>query len=174
MRTKDLRTSPRVCLLRQISFVVLILTALCYPSIEARAAESVSEKVRAVASDAGKQITDASKAAESKIQELWQRIDERRLKNRTPDQLVGWFIMGLLAGGLIHQFSKLHKLTTLLLGLAGALVGGILANVIQLDLGLGPVLIRYEDLVASLGGAVLIVLVWRWLAARKAKRSVGK
>jgi uncharacterized membrane protein YeaQ/YmgE (transglycosylase-associated protein family) len=173
MNSKDLTSCPSVFALRQISLVVLLLAALFHPSIEARAADSVSDKVSAVASDAEKQITDASKAAESKIQELWQRIDERRLKNRTPDQIVAWVIMGLLAGGLIHQFSKLHKVTTLLLGLVGALVGGILANVIRLDLGLGPVLIRYEDLVASLGGAVLIVLVWRWLAARKAKRSAG-
>jgi uncharacterized membrane protein YeaQ/YmgE (transglycosylase-associated protein family) len=157
-------------LLRQISLVVLILAALYYPSIEARAADSVSDKLGEVASDAEKQITETSKAAENKLQELWRRIDERRLKNRTADQIVAWVIMGLLAGGLIHQLSKLKKFTALLLGLVGAFVGGIIANVIRLDLGLGPVLIRYEDLLASLVGGVLILLAARWLASRKSQR----
>ena len=78
--------------------------------------------------------------------------------------------MGLLAGGLIHQFSKLNKVATLLLGLGGALLGGILANVVQFNLGLGPVLIRYEDLLASLVGGVVIVIAARVLASRRSPK----
>ena len=134
------------------------------------AAESLSDKVGAATSEAGKQIQDASQTAETKIQEIWRRIDGQRLKNRTPDQIVAWVIMGLLVGGLIHQFSRLNKVATLLLGLAGAFLGGILANVTQIDLGLGPVLIRYEDLLASLIGGLLIVFAARWLASRRAQK----
>jgi len=167
--------APRLTRLSTAIALAVAMFAACFcTTFELGAADSVSEKVGAVASDAEQQITEASKAAESKIQELWRRIDERRLKNRTADQLVAWVIMGLLAGGLIHQFSKLRKVSTLLLGLVGAFVGGIIANVIQLDLGLGPVLIRYEDLVASLAGGVVIVLVARWLASRKSKGSANK
>ena len=45
-------------------------------------------------------------------------------------------------------------------GLVGAFVGGILANVLQLDFGLGPVLIRYEDLICSLVGGFVLLYVW--------------
>jgi uncharacterized membrane protein YeaQ/YmgE (transglycosylase-associated protein family) len=133
----------------------------------AQGADGVGEKVGAVTSEAGKQIQDAGQAAETKIQQLWRRIDEQRLKNRTPDQIVAWIIMGLLVGGLIHQISKFNKLVTLLLGLAGAFVGGIIANLTQIDLGLGPVLIRYEDLLASLIGGLLIVFGARFLGRKK-------
>jgi uncharacterized membrane protein YeaQ/YmgE (transglycosylase-associated protein family) len=150
------------------------LVASCGGALEARSAESVGDQIGAVASSAEQQVTEAGQAAEAKMQELWRRMDEQRLKNRTPDQLVAWIIMGLLAGGLIHQLSKLKKVVTLVLGLAGAFVGGMVANVIPLDLGLGPVLIRYEDLLASLIGGVLLVLGVRWFASRKSQSPQNK
>ncbi len=146
-----------------LAFLIASLTAI----ERVRAAESVSDKVGAVTTEAGKEIQDATKTTEIKIQELWRRIDEKRLKNRTPDQLVSWVIMGLLVGGLIHQFSNLKKTTTVLLGLGGAFIGGIAANVAGLNIGLGPVLISYEELLASLLGGVLIVLIARWFASRR-------
>jgi uncharacterized membrane protein YeaQ/YmgE (transglycosylase-associated protein family) len=71
--------------------------------------------------------------------------------------------MGLLVGGLIQKFSKRDWRVTLLLGLVGAFIGGIAANLFQLNLQLGPVLIRYEELLASLVGGILIVLAARLL-----------
>lgn len=151
--------------------LAVLSAALGGGAIRARAADSVTEKVNAATSEAEKQLQETSQAAESKITELWRRIDERRLKHRTPDQIVAWIIMGLLVGGLIHQFSKLNKVATLLLGLGGAFLGGIVANVVQLNLGLGPVLIRYEDLLASLVGGVVIVIVARLLATRRSPKT---
>ncbi len=162
--------SPWIRLSTPMALAVAVLAACFCGGLPVCAAESVTDKVGAAASDAGEQISEASKAVGTKMQQLWQRIDEQRLKNRAPDQIVAWVIMGLLAGGLIHQFSKLNKVVTILLGLVGAFVGGIVANVTQVDLGMGPVLIRYEDLVASLAGGVVIVLVGRWLAARRAAK----
>jgi uncharacterized membrane protein YeaQ/YmgE (transglycosylase-associated protein family) len=147
-----------------------IIAACLIGALPVRAADSVSAQVGAVTSEAQKEVQNASHAAETKAQELWRRIDEQRLKHRTPDQIVAWVIMGLLVGGLIHQFSKLNKVATFLLGLAGAFVGGIIANVAQLDLGLGPVLIRYEELLASLVGGLLIVFAARLLASRRPEK----
>jgi len=45
----------------------------------------------------------------------------------------------------------------------------MVAHVTQLDLGLGPVLIRYEDLLFSLAGGVLVLLGVRRFMARKKK-----
>lgn len=131
------------------------------------AAETVGDKVNAVAADAEKTLQDMTQQAKTGWGELWGRIDEKRLKNRTPDQLVSWAIMGLLVGGLIHQFSKLKKPTALLLGLAGAFIGGLAENLAQLKLGIGPVLISYEELLASLLGGVVVLLVARWVASRR-------
>ena len=154
-----------------IALTTAILTADPGAGLSARAAESVSDKVGAVAADTEKKIQDTRQSAETKLQELWGRIDEKRLKNRTPDEIVAWVIMGLLVGGLIQKFSKRNWLVTLLLGLVGAFIGGIVANVIQLNLQLGPVLIRYEELLASLIGGILIVLAARWLAPPKSTKS---
>ncbi len=132
-----------------------------------RAAETLGDQARAAASDTQKTIEEAGQAATSQAVEIWRRIDEQRLKNRTPDQIVAWVIMGLLAGGLIRRLSKLTPAVVLTLGLAGAFIGGIVANVTQVDLGLGPVLIRYEDLLASLFGAVVIVIAGWWWRRRK-------
>ncbi len=113
-------------------------------------------------SEATQRIQETGQAAVGKVQSLWQRIDERRLKNRTADQIVAWVIMGLLVGGLLFRFGKRGQTVSAFLGLVGAFIGGILANVTQLDLGLGPVLITYEDLLFTLVGGVLILCVSRW------------
>ena len=161
--------SPRPTLAFRFLILALVIASLAALA-QVRAADSFSDKVGGVTADAEKQIQDAGQAAEAKMQQLWRRIDERRLKNRTTDEIVAWVIMGLLVGGLIHQFSKLNKVATLLLGLAGAFTGGIIANVAPIDLGLGPILIRYEDLLASLIGGIVILLVARWLASRRAAK----
>jgi uncharacterized membrane protein YeaQ/YmgE (transglycosylase-associated protein family) len=153
---------------RTLSLTILVATlGSLWP---ASAAETVTEKVSVAAAEAKVAVQETSQAAQSKMQELWRRIDDARLKNRTPDQLAGWIIMGLLVGGLISKFTRLSQLTTLLLGLVGAFIGGIIANVIQLDLGMGPVLIRYEELFASLLGGVAILILARALLARKPEK----
>jgi uncharacterized membrane protein YeaQ/YmgE (transglycosylase-associated protein family) len=154
-----------------ITLTAAIIAADPGTCLTARAADSVSDKVGAVAADTEKKIQETSEAAQTKLQELWQRIDEKRIKNRTRDEIIAWVIMGLLVGGLIQKFSKFNRATTLLLGLIGAFIGGILANVTQLNLELGPVLIRYEELLASLIGGILIVLVARWLGRGKPKKA---
>lgn len=118
--------------------------------------------------DPGQLIQDAGKATAEKAQTLWQRIDERRLKNRTPDQIVAWIIMGLLAGGLLHGFGRRSLSVSVVLGLVGAFIGGIVANVTQLNLGLGPALVTYEDLLFTLVGAVMIICVVRWTTRKRA------
>jgi len=134
-------------------------------------AQTVAEKASAAASETKEEIQDASKAAKGKLEQLWRRIDEARLKNRTPDEIVGWLIMGLLVGGILARATDLRRWSAVGFGLIGAFLGGIVAHVTKLDLGLGPVLIRYEDLLVSLVGAVLIVLGARRFVSRKKKRT---
>jgi uncharacterized membrane protein YeaQ/YmgE (transglycosylase-associated protein family) len=132
----------------------------------------VGERITAAADQAKASVQEAGTAAVNKIDQIWRRIDERRLVHRTPDELVAWAIMGLLVGACAGLFSvlrtgALQRLSALALGLVGAFIGGIVAHVAQLDFGLGPVLIRYEDLLLSLVGGLLLILVVRFLKARR-------
>ena len=152
---------------------VLIVCVACLPLVVAclpAAGASPTEQLGTVWAKSGEPLEAAGQATRSGLEEIWQRIDERRLKNRTGDQLVAWVIMGLLVGGVIHRFSKLSWLATIMLGLVGAFLGGIVENLIQFKIGMGPVLISYEELLASLIGAVLIVLIARWLTTRQAAK----
>jgi hypothetical protein len=135
--------------------------------VPASTAGGAADPVRAVTAETGKMVQEASQAGGSKLEEVWRRIDERRLKNRSPDEIVAWLLIGLLVAGLIHQFSKLNKVATLLLGLGGAFLGGIVGNLVGFDIGMGPVLIRYEELLASMVGGILIIVAARCLAAKR-------
>ena len=152
-----------------IAVTTAILTAGPGVPLPARASESISDKIGVAAAETEKNIQDTRQSAETKLQEVWKRIDEKRIKNRTPDEIIAWVIMGLLVGGLIQKFSRRDWRVTLLLGLVGAFIGGIAANLFQLNLKLGPVLIRYEELLASLFGGILIVLLVRLLEPAKTK-----
>jgi uncharacterized membrane protein YeaQ/YmgE (transglycosylase-associated protein family) len=123
-------------------------------------APPVAERVGAAATEATQTIQNTGQRALNKVETLWLRIDQRRLMSRTPDELVAWALMGLLVGGLLYRVAKLSQVGSILLGLTGAFVGGIVANVVQLDFGLGPVLIRYEDLISALVGGFVLLYVW--------------
>ena len=143
---------------------IVVLAAALWSAVPKCVAQSSStaQQVGTAATEATQAIQDTGQAALNNIEVLWQRIDEKRLKNRTPDELVAWALMGLLVGGLIFRLTKMGQGTTILLGLAGAFLGGIVANVAQLNLGLGPVLIRYEELICSLVGGFVLLYGWHW------------
>ena len=156
---------------------IVYLTTLMYLAVLAclapsrTSAQSVGEKVSAAASETKEKIEDAGKAAANKLEQLWQRIDEERLKNRTPDEIVAWLIMGLLVGSILGRPAGLRSWTAFGIGLIGAFLGGIVVHLTQFNLGFGPVLIRYEDLLFSLVGGVLLVLVARRFISPKLKRT---
>jgi uncharacterized membrane protein YeaQ/YmgE (transglycosylase-associated protein family) len=137
---------------------VLILTlGMLILSQSSHAADSTLDKAKVAAQE----VTD----------NLWKSIDEQRLKNRTPDQIVAWVLMGLLVGGAAGMATSLKttglgKVGRLLLGLAGAFIGGIVVSATRVDFGWGPVLIRYEELFFSFAGALLLIVSSRIMRAR--------
>lgn len=161
---------------RSLCIVVSLSVLFCFaaPGRAADSAQAVGEQIGAAVDSAKTSIEDASKAAANKIEQLWQRIDESRLKNRTRDEIVAWVIMGLLVGafaGLLSvlRTSAFQRFWTVVLGLIGALIGGVAAHVAQLDFGMGPILVRYEDLVLSLAGGLVLIAVVRFIGARRRK-----
>jgi uncharacterized membrane protein YeaQ/YmgE (transglycosylase-associated protein family) len=133
--------------------------------------------VEAAAASTKTTLQEASTAAVNKIDAIWRRVDERRLKNRTRDEIIAWIIIGLLVGNVVGMFSAarctlLQRLGTVAVGLIGAFAGGIIAHVCQLDFGMGPVLIRYEDLVVSIIGGLVLITGVRLFVAQKRKRAL--
>jgi uncharacterized membrane protein YeaQ/YmgE (transglycosylase-associated protein family) len=57
-----------------------------------------------------------------------------------------------------------------LLGLAGAIIGGIIVRMRDFDFGWGPVLIRYEELFFSFVGAVVLVVIGRFWKSKSKKQ----
>lgn len=153
------------------------------PGVTERAKTTVKEATAAVedaAKDVKESVQDASRSVGKTFEDLWRRVDQSRLQNRTRDEIVAWAIMGVLVGAVAGMMTNLKtsglgKLGRLLLGLAGAFIGGLVVHAGRIDFGLGPVLIRYEELLFSFVGAIVLIVVARLLrSGAKKKSSDGK
>ena len=99
-------------------------------------------------------------------------------------EIIVWIIVGGFAGTLAGRAVTLKKQglgrwMNLLVGMAGAVIGGGLFRLLRIDLGLGELKVTFEDLIAAFLGSLLVILVWRILAAartraRDAKKRVPK
>ena len=94
----------------------------------------------------------------------------------TWEELLVWLVVGALSGSLAGLVVKRRKegfgrLRNLAVGLAGALVGGVLFKLLRIDLGLADVSISLQDVVSAFVGAlILLAVVWA-LKRRQAKES---
>lgn len=152
------------------AFLLLILLAVWFGWAPAHA-QTLGERVGSATESAKVAVEDAGKRALTKVEQLWAKLDEARLKNRTRDEIVGWAIMGLLVGGLLSRTAGLRTLPAFGLGLLGAFVGGVIVKLAELDFGLGPVLIRYEDLLVSLVGAFVVLFAAKFLIGRRKEKA---
>ena len=77
-------------------------------------------------------------------------------------KLIVWVLVGMLAGslaGLVVKGKKegFGKLANLGIGMAGALIGGFLFNILKIDLGLANISISLHDLVAAFVGSFVFL-----------------
>ncbi len=126
--------------------------------------------VQDAANEAKESVQDAGRSVETRFENLWKRVDESRLKNRNRDEIVAWIIMGVLVGSVAGMMTALKttglgKVGRLLLGLAGAFLGGIIVHLTKADFGMGPVMIRYEELLFAFIGAVVLIVLGRFIGA---------
>ncbi|MHC4693935.1 MAG: GlsB/YeaQ/YmgE family stress response membrane protein [Planctomycetota bacterium] len=96
--------------------------------------------------------------------------------NITPSEVVVWLIIGALAGsltGIIVTRKKqgFGRFANLGIGLAGALIGGFIFDLFNINLGLlGSVAVTLEDLLAALVGSLIFLAgLWYVLKLRKEK-----
>lgn len=82
-----------------------------------------------------------------------------------PEQIVTWLIIGLIAGflaGALIRGRRYGFITSIIVGLIGALVGGFLFTVfrVQVPAALaGGLTIRFIDIIVSFIGAVIVLLL---------------
>jgi uncharacterized membrane protein YeaQ/YmgE (transglycosylase-associated protein family) len=190
MKTKSSFRNLMVCGLFFLTLNLVVVTATGQATGDPRvgdrtkaAVQVAQEKVKdatttvtVAVQGASESVQDAGRSAVDSIKGLWSRIDDSRLKNRTRDEIVAWVIMGVLAGLVAGSFTSSGAgiVGRLLLGLAGAFLGGMAVHIARIDLGWGPVLIRYEELLFSLVGAVLLIVVARLIRSRVRKTPVEK
>jgi uncharacterized membrane protein YeaQ/YmgE (transglycosylase-associated protein family) len=84
------------------------------------------------------------------------------------DQLIVWIVVGLIGGGLAGLIVKRDRegfgtLRNLGLGLAGALVGGLLFRLFGLFPALDKFAVSLRDIVAAVVGSLLVLAaLWLW------------
>jgi uncharacterized membrane protein YeaQ/YmgE (transglycosylase-associated protein family) len=91
----------------------------------------------------------------------------------TLSQVIVWFVVDVLVGyftGIVVKRTKegFGHFTNLGIGLVGALIGGAIFNLFNIDFGLGDVAISLKDLLSAFIGS-LILLLGVWLARRQRK-----
>jgi uncharacterized membrane protein YeaQ/YmgE (transglycosylase-associated protein family) len=96
----------------------------------------------------------------------------------TPGELIVWVIVGALAGSLAGALVTRKKegfgrVRNLALGMGGAVLGGLLVDLLRIDLGLGALRVEFEDVLAAFVGSLLLIVVI-WLIKRRAKRGAAK
>jgi uncharacterized membrane protein YeaQ/YmgE (transglycosylase-associated protein family) len=87
--------------------------------------------------------------------------------NTTLGQIVTWAIIGVIAGllaSLLVHGRGMRLLTSLIVGLIGALVGGFLFSLLHIQIGGAlsfQVNLSWGDIIAAFVGALIVLLLYR-------------
>lgn len=86
-------------------------------------------------------------------------------------ELVIWVVVGALAGSLAGMlFSRkkdgFGKWGNLGVGMAGALIGGVIFDALNIDLGLGYLRVTFEDLISAFAGSALLLIALKMLRGK--------
>ena len=78
-------------------------------------------------------------------------------------QVILWTLIGAIAGylatRLVPSARRTGELGSIVLGMAGALVGAGLINLFAIDLGLDYINISLQDLIAAFVGSVILLVI---------------
>jgi uncharacterized membrane protein YeaQ/YmgE (transglycosylase-associated protein family) len=98
--------------------------------------------------------------------------------NFVPDQIITWVIVGLIAGALAGLLVRGHGLgyvTSVVVGLLGALVGGFLFTVLHLQMPSafsGGITLAWADMFVAFIGAVIILILFGGFYRSRSRRYV--
>lgn len=97
--------------------------------------------------------------------------------NFVPDQIITWVLVGLIAGalaGLVIRGHGLGYVTSVIVGLLGALVGGFLFTVLHLQVPAGfsgGITLAWADMLVAFIGAVIILILFGGFYRTRSRRS---
>lgn len=91
--------------------------------------------------------------------------------NISLDQLIVWLLVGGLAGSvagaiITRRRKGYGRAKNLILGMAGAVVGGLAFNLLRIDLGVQSIAVSFEDLLSALTGSLLLIFAL-WFIRKK-------
>ena len=94
-------------------------------------------------------------------------------------EIIVWIIVGGFAGTLAGRAVTLKKeglgrWANFLVGMAGAVIGGMLFRLLRINLGLGELKVTFEDLIAAFVGSLLVIFAWRFLVKKRTDRAGTK
>jgi len=84
------------------------------------------------------------------------------------DQLIVWMVVGLIAGGLVSRIITWDRegfgyVRNLGLGLAGALIGGLLFRLFGWFPKLDKIAVSLRDIIAAVVGSLIVLMaLWLW------------
>lgn len=86
------------------------------------------------------------------------------------EQLVVWLLIGAVAGyiaGTLLRGRGYGTLGNMLIGLVGAVIGGVIFSVLGIDLQLPEFTFRVADLLVATVGAIILILLVRLITSRR-------
>ncbi len=89
-----------------------------------------------------------------------------------PFIVIGWIIIGAFAGELARRFTNSvdrNGFSDFILGIAGAIIGGLLASLFGLSSPMGGIVLIAFNLVIATVGAMILITVWRMATGNDGK-----
>jgi uncharacterized membrane protein YeaQ/YmgE (transglycosylase-associated protein family) len=81
-----------------------------------------------------------------------------------PEQVITWVIIGLIAGllaGLLIRGRRFGFVSSVIVGLLGALIGGFLFSILHIQLPVsGGITLAWADMLVAFIGAVIILILF--------------
>ena len=97
----------------------------------------------------------------------------------TISELIVWLVVGALAGSLAgivvtRKKAGFGRYVNLGIGLVGALIGGIVFDLFNIDLGLGNLAVTFEDLLSAFIGSLSFMVILWFLKRYQSKKKLHK
>jgi uncharacterized membrane protein YeaQ/YmgE (transglycosylase-associated protein family) len=107
------------------------------------------------------------------------RVERTRALEITVSEVIVWLVVGALAGSLAgavitRKKQGFGRYANLGIGLAGALIGGSLFDLLKIDLGLASISVSLEDLLSAFVGSLLFLAALWYLQKLHKTRAAGK
>ncbi len=173
-------------LLRSLSLCLLlcgVTTLLLLPAtLRADDTNLIQQTKTAVqnAGDATKTaLVNAGEEAKAGMDDLKNRAVDSSPNQYSAGEIGALIAIGIVVGAVAGMLTNLKptflgNLGRLLLGLAGAFVGGFLLRFTGVKLGLGSVVLNYDEVVFAFGGAIVLLGIGRLLGFKSRKKVVDR